>query len=68
MSKLKPCPFCGGKAEVKKATFGDNRGYAFITCKSCEASTKHFNKSLDFCAVEEATKAWNRRAERGEDE
>ena len=68
MSELKPCPFCGGRAEVKKSTFGNNTGYAFIICKSCEASSKNFNMSLDICAVEEATKAWNRRAERGEDD
>lgn len=67
MSERKPCPFCGGEAEVKKSVFGDNRGYAFISCKSCGASSKNFNMSLDYCAVEEATKAWNRRAERSED-
>ena len=67
MSELKPCPFCGGKAEVKKSMFGNNLGYALIACKSCGASSKDFKLSLDFCAVEEATKAWNRRAERSED-
>lgn len=61
MEKLKPCPFCGGEAEVKKKEFGDNTGYAFITCKSCEASTKRFTKSLDYSAVYEAIKSWNRR-------
>lgn len=65
MSELKPCPFCGGGAEVKKSTlFGNIKEYARIVCKSCLASTKNFNMSLDYSAVEEATKAWNRRAER----
>lgn len=67
MSELKPCPFCGGEAEVKKSTFGNSQGYARIVCKSCLASTKNFNMSLDYCAVYEAIKAWNRRAERSEE-
>lgn len=68
MSKLKPCPFCGCKANIQKRTFGDNTGYAFVSCESCGASTKNFHKSLDYCAVEEAIKVWNRRTERSEDD
>ena len=61
MEELKPCPFCGGKAELTKCEYGDNTGHAFVLCRGCGSMTKKFNKSLNFCAVEEATQAWNRR-------
>lgn len=60
MGKLKSCPFCGGEAEVRKNEFGSS-GYAFIACKRCGASTKFFDKSLDYSAVYEAIKSWNMR-------
>lgn len=56
--ELKPCPFCGGKAILKKNRYSS--GY-YVTCLShkcsmivatCQRETK-----------EEAAEAWNRRAE-----
>ena len=58
---LKSCPFCGGKAELIKRAYEDNTGYALVSCKACGNMTKQFYKSLDFCAVDEAIKSWNRR-------
>ena len=46
--KLKPCPFCGGKA-----IFEENTGTFFIHCESCCAFTPDFNTK------EQAIKAWN---------
>lgn len=63
MDKLKPCPFCGGEAQLIKNEYGDNTGYAFVICQDCGNRAKKFSKSLDFCAVEEAIEAWNRRAD-----
>ena len=54
MSELKPCPFCGGKAN--KVKFGQIQ---MFECKKCRAV-------VSFCGAEsepKATKAWNRRAE-----
>lgn len=62
MAELKPCPFCGGKAELKKREYGDNTGFAYVLCKDCGNKTQEFDKSLDLCAVDEAIKSWNRRA------
>lgn len=39
--KLKPCPFCGGKANL----YDNIRGFMFIMCADCRCSTsiKAFN-------------------------
>ena len=48
--KLKPCPFCGGKAE---ALGGVNTHW--ISCVDC------ITESAAYDTLEEAVKAWNRR-------
>ena len=52
MPDLKPCPFCGGKAEL----FHSYDGYCCVQCTVCYCSTLNFRKeqtSINF---------WNRRA------
>lgn len=49
--KLKPCPFCGGKA-VKIG-----RNVFWVRCCGCGAGTSVFDSE------KEAKEAWNRRAE-----
>jgi len=54
METLKPCPFCGGKAEVRLFW-----GNYVISCKGCPGGTfprKGMTK-------EEAIEVWNRRAD-----
>ena len=51
-TKLKPCPFCGGEAHFVN---NDN----WIACGDCGAETSYFDTK------EEATEAWNRRANDG---
>lgn len=66
MAELKPCPFCGGTARIKKhsfyydkdSTFSDN-SYG-VRCSQCFAESYQFYQS-----EEKAIKAWNRRAEDG---
>lgn len=55
--ELKPCPFCGGRAE-----FGGNvhTGY-FVECLTCGTTDPLPN--LNF-SMEEVAAAWNTRAER----
>lgn len=54
MTELKPCPFCGGEAELT----GFNAPEYWVWCPSCKASTDaHTGK-------ENAVAAWNTRAER----
>ena len=51
MNELKPCPFCGGEAEVRKYT----ATLIFVQCKSCLAG------STAFTSEHEAVKVWNSR-------
>lgn len=52
--KLKPCPFCGGEAEIIKAQFLGGDNYA-CRCVDCVAQSA-------FCWTEEkAVAEWNRR-------
>lgn len=42
--KLKPCPFCGGKAEIKYVQSGwSYENIAYIRCTKCGASSQHLN-------------------------
>ena len=54
--KLKPCPFCGGKAKIKFGSdiFGFEKYYGWCNCGTI---TKRCNKK------EEAIAAWNWRAD-----
>jgi len=51
VSELKPCPFCGGKAEIVYAY------KCWAKCKRCGAEMSGAKK------VWNAIKKWNRRAE-----
>ena len=38
--ELKPCPFCGGKAEMfTPRIFGKWAGYHYVACQECHAKT-----------------------------
>lgn len=54
-AKLKPCPFCGSD---RVHIFRDEDEYYFIICENCECSVSGL-----FETEEEATRAWNTRAE-----
>lgn len=57
MTELKPCPFCGGKAE--KMTSSD--GFTSIGCLNCNPL---FGIMVQRSTEAEAIEAWNTRAER----
>ena len=71
--KLKPCPFCGGEAEMYNGT--DIVGkYWYVRCKKCYSrgagayeSGKELEPQEEYTAIirawERAIEAWNRREE-----
>jgi Lar family restriction alleviation protein len=57
VSELKPCPFCGGRAEIQRGAYTQ-----YVMCLKCEVMGP--NLSSD----EELSDAWNRRAPASEGE
>lgn len=55
--KLKPCPFCGGEAEMKGTAYlGNNPTAFYIVCKDCGMQTASNCKPKT-----KQAKDWNRR-------
>ena len=50
--KLKPCPFCGGKANLRLDT-----GHYIVECPTCHAEIWHWQEEPS-----DAIADWNRRA------
>ena len=59
--QLQPCPFCG--AEVKKTT-APLSGIQMFMCDQCGATVSFYGSEDDL----KATKAWNKRKSKGNDE
>ena len=53
MTELKPCPFCGGKANLAQTV---RTGFWYIICRNCDIAT------LQYSSAEKARRVWNRRA------
>ena len=64
MAELKPCPFCGGEAELHhKYDLTSIDGYSYVYCKNCRVNTEMFPKSYDHSSDAKAIEAWNRRTD-----
>ena len=55
--ELKPCPFCGGPADVM--TFGEKNQYCTISCCACHAKINRNGKAI-------AIRDWNTRVKESE--
>ena len=62
MSKLKPCPFCGGEGCIQRHEFVGYTDTFGVVCLDCCCETRQF-----YDTEKDATEAWNRRAEEPED-
>ena len=64
MSKLKPCPFCGGQPEVRRCGHLINDWY-YVYCPKCWVSQSSYGCK----GKEDAIEKWNTRvSEKGEDQ
>ena len=61
MDELKPCPFCGGKAEVDRTWWWEEWEY-YVYCSQCHVKTAKYHFD-----AEEAIEAWNMRKEGSHD-
>lgn len=67
MDEVKPCPFCGGRAEVdarsSRGPHGEEFPWWHVVCLSCCATgprvVRHYHG--DAYAIGEAVRAWNAR-------
>ena len=66
MMELRPCPFCGGEAKLKKGFPGRQNGrkQALVQCRACGCRTPMFYQ-YEYESVSDvyahAVEAWNRR-------
>ena len=64
MAELKPCPFCGGTAQLDHDYAGVSV-YAKVRCTNCGATTRAMKISTTESCDMKAAEAWNRRANDG---
>ena len=55
MDKMKPCPFCGGKAIIHDFKPFREKRLWYISCHDCEI------EQINYLSEQEAIEAWNRR-------
>lgn len=58
--ELKPCPFCGEKAELSSGRVNGNDA-SYVYCTRCGSRGESFWVSPNYASAEKAIEAWNRR-------
>ncbi len=62
MTRVKPCPFCGGEKIMIR--FGEKQGWRFAQCTSCGAAGPEIRpgkRETGYEADQQAAEAWNKR-------
>ena len=57
---LKPCPFCGRKAEFRLTQSFFNSAI-YVECTNCKCGTKTIEQSIEYTAREKVAEIWNTR-------
>ena len=67
MNELKPCPVCGGKAEIKRECDYGDPPHWYAICTKCGISGcfigLYIHGENDEECINECVKKWNRRAD-----
>lgn len=61
--ELKPCPFCGGPAEIEEVLSGIDGVRFSVGCTADEAHCMGYQSLTTFNFQSEAADAWNKRAD-----
>ena len=61
MSKLKPCPFCGGKAVLRAERCAEDSEHAWVSCGSCGVATEPAEAPFAAQVKPIAVEMWNDR-------
>ncbi len=63
MEELERCPFCGGKAGIRR--YGLQYPLFHAECEKCGAKTGYYSGYDEELAVSHAVRAWNKRSGMG---
>lgn len=61
MTKLKPCPFCGGEGKLVVYNAAAFKKESAVICQECFVRGPSVSVSPEYASSEKATEAWNRR-------
>jgi Lar family restriction alleviation protein len=68
MTELKPCPFCGGIAQVMHYKNAFGKEYSYVECTVCKCESANFMIAAYHCSDDLAVEAWNKRVSDGDAE
>lgn len=61
LEELKPCPFCGGKAFLRKYYYSGGEPAYYVECGGVKSTCSVMPSTWSYDTEEEAIEAWNTR-------